>query len=66
MTDMIVWRPDLHRLCNVCSETVRRWIKSGLLPAPDVAITRQTMGWKISTLEKAGIHLASPQSPPTS
>ena len=58
MTDVIVWRPDLHRICNVCSETVRRWIKSGKLPRPDVSITRRTMGWKMSTLEKAGIYLA--------
>ncbi|HEY3341945.1 MAG TPA: AlpA family phage regulatory protein [Anaerolineae bacterium] len=39
------------------SETVRRWIKAGRLPPPDVALSQKTTGWKQSTLDAAGIKL---------
>lgn len=54
----VIWRPDLQRRCRVTSETIRRWINDGKLPPPDVAITRRTMGWRVSTLRGAGINLA--------
>ena len=56
--DRVIWRPDLQAACKVSSETIRRWIKAEKLPAPDVAMSRKTMGWKVSTLRSAGINLA--------
>lgn len=53
----MIWRPDLQQIVGVSSETVRRWLKTGKLPAPDVALSRRTMGWRISTLRAAGINL---------
>lgn len=56
--DRVIFRDDLRKMLNnVGSECIRRWIKSGKLPQPDVAITRQTMAWKLSTLRAAGIGL---------
>jgi len=56
--DKVIWRRDLQTVMGVTSETVRRWLKSGKLPAPDVSMSRQTMGWRTSTLRAAGINLA--------
>jgi hypothetical protein len=56
--DFVIWRPDLQERCHVSSETVRRWMKAGKLPTPDVALSRKTMGWRLSTLRAAGINLA--------
>lgn len=55
--DRIIFRDDLCVLLQVGSEAIRRWIKSGKLPKPDVAITRRTLGWRLSTLNAAGIRL---------
>ena len=55
--DRVIWRPDLHALLDVTADCVRKWIKSGKLPAPDVALSRKTMGWRLSTLRAAGINL---------
>lgn len=55
--DRVIWRPDLQQTFGVSSETVRRWLKSGKLPAPDVALSSRTMGWRASTLRAAGINL---------
>ena len=57
MTDRVIWRPDLQAMLQVSSETVRRWMKEGKLPKPDVALTQKTMGWRLSTLRKAGVNL---------
>lgn len=56
--DRVIWRPDLQELLQVTSETLRRWLLAGKLPAPDVDISRRTKGWKLSTLRAAGINLA--------
>jgi len=56
-SDRVIWRSELCHLCGVGSEAVRRWIKSGKLPAPDVALSMRTMGWRLSTLHAAGIGL---------
>lgn len=56
--DRVIWRPDLATELHVCSETLRRWMRAGKLPPPDVAITRKTLGWRVSTLRAAGINLA--------
>lgn len=53
--DPIIWRKDLRAKCgNVCSETIRLWIKAGKLPAPDVKLSLKTMGWRRSTLVARG------------
>jgi predicted DNA-binding transcriptional regulator AlpA len=54
----VIWQKDLMKLMQVTSETVRRWKKAGKLPAPDVSISRRTVGWRVSTLRAAGINLA--------
>ena len=56
--DRIVTRQELQTTMNVCSETVRRWMKSGKLPELDVDLSRRTRGWRLSTLRAAGINLA--------
>lgn len=55
--DRVIFRAELCKLLNVGTECVRRWIKSGKIPKPDVAITCRTMAWKLSTLHAAGIGL---------
>lgn len=55
--DRLVFRDDLGAALGVGSEALRRWIKAGKLPKPDVAITRRTMAWRLSTLQAAGIGL---------
>lgn len=56
--DPVIWRMDLQDRMHVTSETLRRWMIAGKLPPPDVAISRRTKGWKLSTLRAAGINLA--------
>lgn len=55
--DRIIYRQDLYKLIGVTSETLRRWLKEGKMPAADIAISRRTVGWRLSTLHKAGIKL---------
>lgn len=53
--DPIIWRKDLRAKCgNVCSETIRLWMKNGKLPKPDTQLSLKTMGWKRSTLLARG------------
>lgn len=59
--DIMIWRRDLRAyLGGVSDETVRRWIKQGKLPKPDVDFSARTRGWKLSTLRRAGIELIVP------
>lgn len=53
----LIFRPDLQVKLGVCSETMRRWMKAGTLPPPDVAMSRKKQGWKLSTLAAAGIRI---------
>jgi hypothetical protein len=55
--DRVIYREDLRAELKVNTETVRRWIKTGRLPKPDIAITLRTMGWRLSTLHAAGIRV---------
>ena len=56
--DRIIFRDELKAMVNhVTSQTLRRWMKSGQLPKPDVDLSRQTKGWRLSTLQSAGIGL---------
>lgn len=56
--DRVIWRIDFQSMMQVSGETVRRWMKAGKLPAPDVALSRKTLGWRVSTLRSAGINIA--------
>lgn len=55
--DRVIYRSELCKTLGVGSEAVRRWMKAGKLPKPDVAISQKTLGWKLSTLRNAGIGL---------
>lgn len=55
--DRIIYRQDLYKLIGVTSETLRRWIIDGKMPPADIAISRRTVGWRLSTLHAAGIKL---------
>lgn len=53
--DPVIWRADLaKRMCR-SSVTVSKWIVKGCLPKPDVHVTKASYGWKLSTLNKAGV-----------
>jgi len=56
-SDRVIWRADLQAHFRVHSETMRRWLRSGKLPVPDVDISQRTRGWKLSTLRAAGIDI---------
>lgn len=54
----VVWRDELQQKLGtrgVCSRTMTRYIASGIIPHPDVQITAQRMGWRLSTLIEAGL-----------
>ncbi|MES2909848.1 MAG: hypothetical protein V4718_00580 [Pseudomonadota bacterium] len=53
--DRVIWRSELPELLQVGSEAVRRYIKAGKLPPPDVNLSRVTKGWRRSTLLAHGI-----------
>lgn len=56
--DRMIWRRDLRDYFGgVSDETIRRWIKQGKLPKPDIDFSMRTRGWKLSTLRKAGIQI---------
>ena len=57
--DRVIWRPDLQKMMGVTSETVRRWMRDNRLPTPDVAMSRKTLGWRVSTLRAAGINIGA-------
>ena len=53
--DRVIYRQDLYKTLGVTSETLRRWMKNGKMPVPDVQLSRRTVGWRLSTLHEAGI-----------
>lgn len=55
--DRVIWRRELQAATEVSSETVRRWMRDGKLPRPDVNLSYRTKGWRMSTLRAAGINL---------
>ncbi len=55
--DRVIWRRELAAMMGVGSECIRRYIKTGKIPAPDVDLSLRTRGWRLSTLNKAGIGL---------
>lgn len=57
--DRVIWRPDLQKTMNVSSETIRRYMRDGKIPTPDVAMSQKKLGWRLSTLRAAGINIAA-------
>ena len=55
--DVVIWRRELCAKLGVSSECVRRMMKAGKLPKPDVDLSQKTRGWRLSTLHAAGINL---------
>ena len=53
--DRVIYRSELPGLLKVGTVAVRRYIKAGKLPAPDVNLSRRTCGWSLSTLRAHGI-----------
>jgi len=57
--DRVIWRSELRELMNkVSSETIRRWLRDGKIPKPDVQLSRKSQGWKLSTLRAHGLPIA--------
>lgn len=57
--DRVIFRPELRSMMDVSNETIRRWMKANKLPAPDVAFSQKTLGWRVSTLRSHGINIAA-------
>jgi predicted DNA-binding transcriptional regulator AlpA len=55
--DRVIWRRELQEMTGISTETARRWIASNKLPPPDVYLTKRCQGWRLSTLQAAGINL---------
>lgn len=55
--DRIIYRQDLYKMLGVTSETLRRYLRDKRIPPADIAITQRTVGWRLSTLQAAGINL---------
>jgi len=55
--EKVIHRKQLTSAMDKSRETIRRWLKDGTLPKPDVQINRKTMAWKASTLRAAGFNL---------
>jgi predicted DNA-binding transcriptional regulator AlpA len=55
--DRVIWRRDLCEKLQVTSKTIQRYMAAGKLPRPDVSLSQRTMGWKVSTLRAASIHV---------
>ena len=59
-TNPIVWRRDLQTALGRSDDTIRRWLKAGSLPAPDINPTRECMAWRLSTLRNFGLNFPWP------
>ena len=62
-----VRRRDLLAALGISSETLRRRMKDGSMPRPDIDLGGDSQWWRRDTLERAGIRLwpaeeASPQT----
>jgi hypothetical protein len=55
--DYVIYRHALQDKIGVTSETIRRWLRAGKLPEPDVYMSYRVMGWRRSTLEAAGVRV---------
>lgn len=60
VVDRLIWRQELQQVLAVSLDTMSRYIKApGKLPPPDVNLNAKKVGWKVSTLHAAGIHIPS-------
>lgn len=57
MDDRLILRKELAQQLSVHRRTISNWMKEGKLPPPDVKINTKTIGWKLSTLEAAGVRV---------
>ena len=48
-------RADIMRELRRSSDTITRWIRTGTLPKPERAATKQAQQWRRSTLRKHGV-----------
>lgn len=55
--DRVIWRQELCVMMGVGSQCIREWLKAGKLPKPDIDLSLRTKGWRLSTLQAAGIGL---------
>ena len=55
--DRVLFRNELCKTLGVSSETVRRWVHDGKIPKPDINLSPKTQGWRVSSLQAAGIGL---------
>lgn len=64
--DRVIWRRDLPHYIGhqVATRDVRAWISLGYLPTPDINMSRITMGWRLSTLTRAGFLPGITEPPP--
>ncbi len=53
--DRILFRTELCKALNISSETLRRWMKMGKIPTPDIDMSQKKRGWRLSTLHAARI-----------
>lgn len=53
--DKMLMRADLCKALSVSPETLRRWIKAGTIPTPDINLSLKTQAWRKSSLLAAGI-----------
>jgi predicted DNA-binding transcriptional regulator AlpA len=53
----MVYKKELQASTGVSADTIRRWVRSGKLPKPDVQNSAMVVGWKHSTFCEAGINL---------
>lgn len=54
MTPMI-HRRDLLLILGVCGKTLSKYIKTDVIPEPDLAVSPREQWWKPDTLEAAGV-----------
>lgn len=58
-TDRVLTRAELMAAINVTTtETIRRKLRDKKIPPPDVKLSQRIVGWRVSTLRKAGINVA--------
>lgn len=63
MIDRVIYRAELCKALGRSSEWLRRCLRDGKLPDPDVDLSQRTKGWRLSTLHAAGIRIVDPVGP---
>lgn len=53
--DKLLMREDLCKALSISPETLRRWMKAGAIPAPDINLSLKTQAWRKSSILAAGI-----------